>query len=196
MIAYLSTCLAVCSATRLTGKRHAGMRFAAAALLALAVSGTAFPVAAQKPAPPAAAPQPTPGALLLAKQIVQVKDVKDVFLPIVRGVVQKVKDGFLQTNFMWSKDLEEVAVDVQKQFEPRVTEIVDASARIYASHFTEQELHDLLAFYQSPLGQKAIAQEPDVLSESMIFAGNWASNLAPEAANAMRVEMKKRGHDM
>src|SRR5208283_4386107 len=106
-----------------------------------------------------------------AKQIVDIKDVKDVFQPIVRGVVQKTKDLFLQTNFMWVKDLTEVATNVQKEFDPRVSELVDQSARIYATHFTEQELKDLLTFYQSPLGQKVLAQEPKVLDESMIYAG-------------------------
>jgi uncharacterized protein len=177
--------------TRLAGTRHAGTRFAAAALLALAVTGAAYPAAAQS-----AAPQPTPGALLLAKQIVQVKHVQDIFQPIVRGVVQKSRDMFMQTNFMWGKDLNEVAVNVEKQFNPRVTELVDASARIYATHFTEPELRDLLAFYQSPLGQKALAQEPKVLDESMVYAGTWADNLSQEVITAIRIEMKKRGHDM
>jgi hypothetical protein len=192
MIAYLSTRLV----RRLAGRRHVRIRFAAAALLALAVAGGAYPAAAQNAAPPAAAPAPTPGTLLLAKQIVQVKNVKEVFQPIVRGVVQKTKDGFLQTNFMWSKDLNESALSVEKQFEPRVAELVDATARIYASHFTEQELRDLLTFYQSPLGQKVLTQEPKVLDESMNYAGNWADNLALQAGDALRVEMKKRGHDM
>jgi hypothetical protein len=182
--------------TRLAGTRHAGTRFAAAALLALAVTGVAYPAAAQSPALQAAAPQPTPGALLLAKQIVQVKHVQDIFQPIVRGVVQKSRDMFMQTNFMWGKDLNEVAVNVEKQFNPRVTELVDASARIYATHFTEPELRDLLAFYQSPLGQKALAQEPKVLDESMVYAGTWADNLSQEVITAIRIEMKKRGHDM
>jgi uncharacterized protein len=191
MIAYLSTR----PVTRLAGKRYAGMRFAAAVLLALAAAGAADPAAAQN-APPAAAPQPSPGALLPAKQIVQVKNVKDAFQPIVRGVVQKTKDGFLQTNFMWSKDLNDSALTVEKQFQPHVAELVDVTARIYATHFTEQELRELLTFYQSPLGQKVLAQEPKVLDESMNYADNWADNLALEVGNAMRVEMKKRGHDM
>ena len=35
--------------------------------------------------------------------------------------------------------------------------------RIYASHFTEQELKDALAFYKTPLGRKLIAEEPKAL---------------------------------
>jgi uncharacterized protein len=179
---------------RLALVRLALVRLALAAPLALAVTGLAYPASAQTAAP--AAPQVSPGALLLAKQIVQIKKVDEVFKPIVAGVVTKSRDMFLQTNFMYQKDIDEVALSVGRQFAPRVTELVDASARYYASHFSEQELRDLLSFYQSPLGQKALNEEPKVLDQAMVFAGNWANNLSDEIIQAMRVELKKRGHDM
>jgi hypothetical protein len=172
------------------------MRQAAAVLIALAAIGIARPAAAQAPPQPSLAHQPSPVSMLLAKQIVEIKDVKDVFQPLVRGVVLKSKQMFMQTNFMWQKDLDEVAVIVQKQYDPRLSELVDAAARIYASHFTEQELKDLLAFYQSPLGKKAIAEEPKALDESMNYAGTWADNLSLQVIDSMRAEMKKRGHEM
>jgi uncharacterized protein len=190
--------------TRLAGKRRAGGPIVAAALVALAVAGFACPAMAQTSPPAAApqgsadaeAPQVSPGALLLAKQIVQIKRVDDVFKPIVAGVVAKARNSFLQVNFMYQKDIDEVAFSVGKQFAPRVSELIDASARFYASHFTEQELRDLLTFYQSPLGQKALAEEPKVLDQSMVYAGGWADNLSVEVVAAMRAELKKRGHDM
>jgi len=172
------------------------MRQAAAVLIALAAIGIARPAAAQAPPQPTLTHQPSPASMLLAKQIVEIKDVKDVFQPLVRGVVLKSKQMFMQTNFMWQKDLDEVAVIVQKQYDPRLSELVDAAARIYASHFTEQELKDLLAFYQSPLGKKAIAEEPKALDESMNYAGTWADNLSLQVIDSMRAEMKKRGHEM
>jgi uncharacterized protein len=180
--------------TRLIGS--AGTRFAMAALLALAVAGAVVPAVAQNAGPPPPLPQVSPASLLLAKQILQIKHVNDVFTPIVGGVVQKTRDMFLQTNFMYQKDIDEVAISVSKQFAPRVTEVVDAAAHYYASHFTEQELRDLLAYYQSPLGQKALVEEPKVLDQSMTYAGGWAENLSQEIIQAMRVELKKRGHDM
>ena len=60
----------------------------------------------------------------------------------MRGVIEKVKNQFMQTNFMWAKDLNEVAANLEKEYAPRVNELVDASARIYASHFTEAEIED------------------------------------------------------
>lgn len=160
-----------------------------AALLALVVVAAAQPSAAQTP-------QPSPAAILLAKQLVEVKGVKKIFDPLVRGVVDKTRDMFMQTNFMWAKDLNEVTAIEEKKYAPRVSELVDATARIYATHFTEQELKGLLTFYQSPLGQKALLEEPEVAEEAMAHAGAWGDNLSQEVIASMREEMKKRGHDM
>jgi uncharacterized protein len=162
-----------------------------AMLLGLLLIGLARPVAAQSPAQ-----NPSPGAILLAKQIVELKGARELFTPLVRGVVEKVKDQFLQTNFMWAKDLNEVAAGLEKDYAPRVDELVDMSARIYASHFTEAELKQLLAFYQSPVGRKAIGEEPKALDESMAGAGQWGDNLSDEVVVKIRDEMKKRGHDL
>jgi uncharacterized protein len=167
---------------------------AMAALLALFLIGLVSPASAQAPAP--SGPQPSPAALLLAKQIVEIKGVQNVFAPLVRGVVEKTKQTFMQTNFMWQKDLDEVAAIEEKKYAPRVSELVDATARMYAQHFTEQELRQLLAFYQSPVGKKALVEEPKVLDESMAFAGTWGDNLSQEVIASMREDMKKRGHDM
>ena len=139
---------------------------------------------------------PSPAAIQLAKQILDLKHANDIFVPLIRGVVIKARDTFMQTNFMWAKDLSEIANNLQAKFTPRASELVDASARIYASHFTEQELRDLLVFYKSPLGQKVIVEEPKTLDESMGNADTWAENLSLEVIDSMRAEMKKRGHDI
>jgi hypothetical protein len=162
-----------------------------AALFTFALMAVATPVFAQAPAQ-----RPSPAALLISKQIVEIKGVKEIYQPLVRGVVQKVKDLVMQTNFMWAKDLNEVAANMERDYASKVNELVDASAHIYASHFTETELKDILTFYQSPLGRKVIAEEPRALDESMVNAGNWADNFSGEVIVKMREEMKKRGHDI
>ncbi len=167
---------------------------AMAAIVALAIVGAAKPAAAQGPAAPTQ--RPSAASILLAKQIIELKGIRELLAPLVRGVVEKVKDQFLQTNLMWQKDFDEVAAGMEKEYQPRVDELVDASARIYASHFTEAELKQLLAFYQSPLGRKMVSEEPKALNESMANAGQWADSFSVEVAAKMRAEMKKRGHDI
>jgi hypothetical protein len=165
--------------------RKAGM----AALVALAVIGAAAPA-------PAQSQQPSANAILIAKQIVQIKGVQQMMDPIARGVVEKVKNVVMQTNFMYAKDINEVTAQMHKEFDGRSSEMVDTAARAYASHFTEPELKQILAFYQSPVGQKMVAEEPKAIEDSMSGAATWADNLSVDVMNRMRAEMKKRGHDM
>jgi uncharacterized protein len=170
-------------------------RHAMAAVIVLALAGAAGRATAQGAAPNAPHP-PSQAAVLLAKQILETKHADSIFEPLVRGVVIKTRDVFMQTNFMWGKDLNEVADSLMKQYSARAGELLNDAARIYASHFTEPELKQLLTFYQSPLGQKVINEEPKAADESMTFAGGWADKLSEEVIGKMRAEMKKRGHDM
>jgi uncharacterized protein len=163
----------------------------------LAVIVTLVLVAIAKPAfAQAPAQRPSPAAILIAKQILEIKGVSVMFQPLVRGVIEKAKNQFMQTNFMWAKDLNEVAAKMERDYAVRVNELVDQSARIYASHFTEPELKELLTFYQSPLGRKVIVEEPKALDESMSSAGEMGEKLSDEVIPRMREEMKKRGHDI
>jgi uncharacterized protein len=180
-------------------------RSAMAALIAIVLAGAvlaghARPAGAQGTPPQGAAPnsahRPSPAALLLAKQILEIKHVEDVFKPMIRGVVLKTRDVFMQTNFMWSKDLNEIAANLEREYSARTKELLDRAARIYATHFSEPELKQLLSFYQSPLGQKVIDEEPKALDESMTMAGTWADDFSQDVINKMRAEMKKRGHDL
>jgi uncharacterized protein len=175
--------------------RNALARYILVALIAGVLAGGVGRAAAQGAAPNAAHP-PSQASILLAKQILQIKHADAIFLPLVRGVVIKTRDFFLQTNFMWGKDLNEVADDLIKQYSARTSELLNDAARIYASHFTEPELKELLTFYQSPLGQKVIIEEPKAAEESMTMAGSWADKLSEEIIDKMRAEMKKRGHDI
>jgi hypothetical protein len=168
-------------------------RHVLAALVALSLTGIAGPALAQTAAP---AKPPSAAAILLAKQILELKGANKLFAPLIRGVIIRVRDQFMQTNFMYAKDLNEIAANLEKEYAPRVSELVDASARIYASHFTEAELRQILAFYQSPVGRKVIKDEPKALDESMANAGNWGNKLSTEIIEKMRAEMKKRGHDI
>jgi uncharacterized protein len=166
-------------------------RHVLAAFVTFALLAVAKPVFAQAPAA-----RPSPAAILMAKQIVEIKNVKELYDPLVRGVIEKVKNQFMQTNFMYGKDLNEIAANLQRDYAVKVNELVDESARIYASHFTEVELKELLTFYQSPLGRKVIIEEPKALDESMANAGEFGDKLSEEVIIRMRAEMKKRGHDI
>jgi uncharacterized protein len=142
------------------------------------------------------AQQPSATAFATAKELITVKGAAAIFDPLVPGVIEQAKSVFLRTNPMLGKDLNEVAAKLRADYAPRGVEVIDDTAKLYATRFTEQELKDALAFYKSPLGRKLLVEEPKILDEGMRNAQTWANKLSEEVIGKIRAEMKKRGHDI
>lgn len=162
----------------------------------LSAGAVALALLAASPAAIAQGPQPSAAAMLVAKQLVTVTGATTLFSPLVAGVVEQSKLLYLQQNPMLQKDLNEIAAQMRTELQPRFAEVEDEVARQYATHFTEQELKDILAFYESPTGKKMLVEQPKVVNNSMQFAQNWANKLSTEVTAKMRDELKKRGHPM
>ena len=140
------------------------------------------------------AQQPSASALSTAKEIMSISGSTSVFSPLISGVVEQAKLLFLQQSPNLSKDLNEVATKMRNDLAPRMDELSNEVAKLYATSFTEAELKEILAFYKSPTGKKLIAEQPKVLDNSMKFAQAWANKLSEEVIGKMRDEMKKKGH--
>lgn len=161
-----------------------------------AVRAAALAAALAVAAPAAYAQQPTPAAIATAKELIAVTGSTTVFSPLIAGVIEQAKSVFLQQNPALSRDLNEIAAKLRAEYGPRFNEISDEVARLYATHFTEQELKDILAFYKSPAGKKLLNEQPQVVDSSMKFAQNWANALSDDVVVKMRTELKKKGHAM
>jgi hypothetical protein len=157
---------------------------AALALGCLALSGAAT---AQAPAAPTAA------AIAAAKELVSLKGGASMFDPLVPGVIESAKNSLVPTNPQLQQPLNEVAVQLRKEYDPKRAEILDEVAKTYAKHFTEQELKDIVAFFKSPVGKKMLAQEPIAIDQSLKAAQSWANNFSDVVLERFRVEMKKKG---
>jgi hypothetical protein len=165
---------------------HGVTRVARLASVALALA--AGPALAQQ--------QPTPAALATGKEIVALTGATTLFNPLIAGVIEQAKLLFLQQNPGLAKDLNDVAAKLRADLAPRFDEINTEVARLYATHFTEQELKDILAFYKTPTGTKMLSEQPKLVDDSLRFAQNWANKLSEEVVSMMRDEMKKKGHQL
>jgi hypothetical protein len=170
------------------------MRFMQAIQRAIRPAAVVLALAACAPA--ARAQQPSAASIQIAKQLVEVTGATTLFNPLIAGVVEQAKILFLQQNPALAKDLNEVAAQIRMQLQPRFSQITDEIARQYVTNFSEQELKDILAFYQSPAGKKMLTVQPKIVESSMTFAGDWANKLSDEVIAKMRDEMKKRGHPL
>jgi hypothetical protein len=144
----------------------------------------------------ARAQQPSAAAISTAKELIEIKGALNIFDALVPGVIEQAKNLFLQTNPTLSKDLNEVAAQLRAELAPRRAELTDHVALLYAQRFTEQELKSTLLFYKSPLGKKLTAEEPGFVDQSLRFAQDWANKLSDEVVGKMRLEMKKKGHEL
>ncbi|EAQ35695.1 hypothetical protein NB311A_12764 [Nitrobacter sp. Nb-311A] len=140
--------------------------------------------------------QPTPAAIASAKELLTLKHAGAMYANAVPSMVERTKNTLLQSNLNYQKDLNEVALVVAKSLAGREKEIGDGMAKVYASHFTEQELKDLVTFYKSTLGQKLITQEPKAIEESMKYMNQWAQQFADVVNGQFRAEMRKRGKEI
>jgi len=144
----------------------------------------------------APAQSPSPAAIATARQLIDLKGASNLYDPVLVGIILRAKNTLLQTNPMLSNELDAVAQQLRRDFQPRLDALKQQIATFYASRFTEQELKDALAFYRSPLGSKLTAVEPQVLDQSMAYANTWAGEVAEEVLAKMRAEMRKKGHDL
>ena len=144
----------------------------------------------------ALAQQPTPGAIAIAREVVELKGGSAMFDPVIISMIEQTKAALMQTNPQLAKDLEAVGLQLRTEFVPRRSELMAEAAKLYANRFSEQELKDMAAFYKSPLGRKMIVQEPLVLDEAFNYVQQWAPRVGEEVMNRFRAEMRKKGHNL
>jgi len=59
-------------------------------------------------------------------------------------------------------------------------ELIQISARIYSTHFTDREIGDILAFYKTPTGAKFTRELPAISGDSMREATKIIQSRMPE----------------
>ncbi|HSZ50868.1 MAG TPA: DUF2059 domain-containing protein [Caulobacteraceae bacterium] len=142
------------------------------AVLAL-VSASVTQVTAQ-PAP-ASSEDSAPSArkLELARQLVQMSDLKANMVAALRGMAsglasQQAAQGgqtLAPDRQAKLKAIQDAEADVLPRMVPN---IVEAMVQGYAREFTEKELSDAVAFYQSPSGRAIIAKTPQLMQGVMV----------------------------
>ena len=64
-------------------------------------------------------------------------------------------------------------------------QLVDSLVPVYASHFSQAELDQLVRFYESPLGKHLSEVQPLVLQESMQVGQNWGAVIGREVGESL-----------
>jgi uncharacterized protein len=111
------------------------------------------------------------------------------------------------TNLMWpaleqrarAQKIDDATIAELRQEFDRVQmknlgEIMKAAPPIYARHFTVDELHQLIAYYRSPIGTKAMRELPAVMSEFVSTISPRMQDMQQQAMEGFNNILRQHGY--
>ena len=75
-------------------------------------------------------------------------------------------------------------------------ELEDPVITIYDDNFSADEIKQLLAFYQSPVGRKIVIQLPQLMQQSVSMGQSWGQQAGARAVERIRAAAKQKGYDL
>lgn len=144
-------------------------------------------VRAQAAAAPARAPSSAPAAgtdsvkrALVQQLLVRTKAAELMMLGMEASIpAQRAADPRVPAVF-WDRFVAEARASKG--------ELLEAIGAIYDRHFSTAELRQLLAFYETPLGQKLLAEQPTITQESLAVGQEWGRQLGMKIGAQLAAE--------
>jgi hypothetical protein len=170
------------------------LRLHTAAAVAFILCAAAIPIRALAQA------EGTPESLKAANELMAIMS-KDMVQQLVTGITSQVWPTLERSLRARRSDLDQTTLTelrreyerIQMQYMAGV--MADAPA-IYARHFSAQELRDMLAFYQTPVGQKSLQVMPQLMAEVFQLVMPKMQALQAQVMEAFSNALRQRGIDL
>lgn len=146
--------------------------------------------------PAMAQPAPTADHIKAAREVVVSSGLSQSFDSIYGEFLAGVRQSVGTTRPELKKDMEEVLASLKTDAEAKREEIVDTSARIFASKMTEADLKEVAGFFSSPVGQRYNAFRPQIIDEIFTQLQPWSVATSNFLFDRFNAEMRKRGHNL
>jgi hypothetical protein len=141
----------------------------------------------------AQAPKPVdPAALAQAKVFLEKSGSAALAQQVTGAILNAQKAALEQANPGKTAEINEMLGLMQAEFIKQLPPMVDAIAALYAEHFSTEELSQISAFYDSPVGRKMVKEMPVILSETMTVARTFGQKIALEVISKLQPEFEKR----
>jgi uncharacterized protein len=145
----------------------------------------------------AAAPQtPAPDALAAARELVTTMKAGAMLKSLMPIILQQLKPVIVQGRPQVERDFDAIMPTLMEAMTTKTDEFNDLVADIYARNFSAAEIHQVTAFYHSPVGQKLLEKMPVISQESMMIGQKWGQAIAGDMRNRIIEELRKRGHNL
>ena len=155
---------------------------AAAAILALSLAlGVAAPAVSQ---------EIPPEQLALARKYVDLTNKAQIYEVLMVMTADKTSKLLTQQNPEIAKQINDTIGKALEARRGKNDELFNQIARIYAVSYTSEELQQIVAFYETPVGQKlatnAMAINQDVQKVMQIYTANFGTEFVREVRAALK----------
>jgi len=135
-----------------------------------------------------------PVALAKAKALVQVSNLvamRDQMVALVEAqIAALVRDANPGEDDKVNRAVADV---IRPALKRRIPEYLDLAAGVYADHFTRAELDQLVSFYKSPLGQKLVREQDELVPAMTQMSRDWVNRVGNEVLKDAADDFTKRG---
>ena len=114
----------------------------------------------------------------------------DLLTPQIIGGLKKTNGGIPAA--VWD-EFTGICTEEMKRSLPEFEEPVIA---IYDANFSADEIKQLVAFYQSPVGRKIVVQLPQLMQQSVTMGQSWGQQAGVRAVERIRALAKQKGYDL
>jgi uncharacterized protein len=147
--------------------------------------------------PPAAAQQPSPAQdparIAAAKELFIASGQVTQFDTVINTMTIGLAGVFKKQHPSHAQEIDNVMKAMAEKFIARKSEVIDQVAPLYAERFTAEELRDIAGFYKTPVGRKLVAEQPEIMQQSMTIGMQWGRRIGQEVDKEFRRELKSRG---
>jgi uncharacterized protein len=143
---------------------------------------------------PVQAQSPDTDAATAARELVNTMKLADQFKAIMPTIFQHFKPAIVQNRPEIERDFDAMTPILMDKMNARIGELVDAVVLVYAGNFTAAELRDLVAFYQTPTGQKFLQKTQILTQQTMLVGQKFGQSAGADAQKQMLEELRKKGH--
>ncbi len=135
-----------------------------------------------------------PVALAKAKALLQVSNLIAMRDQMVSLVEVQIAALMLDANPGQEDKVNRAVTEViRPALKRRIPEYLDLAAGVYADHFTRAELDQLVSFYKSPLGQKLVREQSDLIPAMTQMSKDWVNRVGNEVLKDAADDFGRRG---
>lgn len=86
-----------------------------------------------------------------------------------------------------------IAISVLRENQESLYELYSI---LYAQYFYAEDIASLLAFYESPIGEKMVSVQPNLMADAAAHGQRWAQAMEPEIGRRIAEELKALGYEL